>query len=73
MQTKSFIAILLCAVILVTSVYTAYQLGTTNGYNKAIKDGKITLGAFSWRLDPGMAYQSGYLAGLHAQNTTIPP
>jgi hypothetical protein len=72
MQTKSFIAILLVAVILVTATYSAYQFGNSSGYDKGQTDG-YTKGQASSLGSSGRAYQNGYDAGFAAaRNSTIP-
>jgi hypothetical protein len=71
MQTKSFIAILLCVVILVTGVYTAYQYGSSTGYKNGVQHNKLVDSDASSRVYQS-GYDIGYQAGLKAQNQTTP-
>lgn len=72
MQTKSFIAILLIAVIFVTAIYTVSQIRYNDGYDKGQTDG-YTKGQASNLGSSSRAYQTGYDAGFAAaKNSTTP-
>ena len=72
MQTKSFVAVLLVVVVLVTSVYSAYQFGSSKGYKEGFSIGSTSQSATTHSL-AGAAQQgwiqgnaTGYLAGFQA-------
>jgi hypothetical protein len=71
LKTKNFVVLLLCIVIAVSSVFIAYQLGSSGGFNDGYSAGYVR-GQASGNLASGHAYQAGYDAGLKAQNQTGP-
>lgn len=57
MQTKSFVAILLVVVLMVTSLYGVYQFGVNSGYKVGYDRGIIS------RPSDGSVYRNGYQNG----------
>jgi hypothetical protein len=79
MNTKSLVALMICGILVATSLFSAYEVGYGNGVSKA--DAKYQAGYNAGVLESshnsqlaqariGQSYDNGYQAGLQAQNNS---